>query len=678
MKRLYYDKEISNNYAKQNKYNEKISEDRKWVPIEIQNKNGITKAEARIKGHSKAHWDDNFSLKIKTKKNNYFNGMKRFALQTADDRGFLNEWYFHKYLEYNDLINLKYFFIQPSINGKKLKVYSVEENFDDLLLDRNKKKDGLIFRLTDKTDKNEIIKYQNTTDKEKFSNHKKYLEKNIELFFKNELSPDLIFDIKSMAKILAISELWGYKHAIHPGQLRFYFNPDTLLIEPIGYDMTLFYNINTYGTLLSKKYHDKFIKNSKNFYIKILLKDLSFRNQLQKEIIEITNREKLETFLNSNSYLIKNNLRKLHRSYWYLDLKGQRADTWSKYLPFDTDTLFENQKIVKKEYQENFLKIGNEINNEIQSKLNNFLYINADIIENYNNTNKILYLKKELNIYDDLIIPNYFNSVIFQKGSNINFYNNSNFIVYSKIIANGLLKEKIKFNSYGKNSISIINTKGTSEFRYAEFNNFDETSLKTGAFTIYKSPILIHNSLFKNSDAEDNVNIVDSSFEIINMTIENSKSDALDIDFSKGKINKLYIKNSGNDGLDFSKSEVKGNEIDIFNSGDKGISVGEKSNIELSNIKIVNSKIGLAVKDESNVLIDKNKLNISDSHYCISVYQKKQQFGFPKLKISSESSLNLNNCKEQFMIENMSNLIIENKLYKKTTQNVFDKIYPKN
>ena len=145
-----------------------------------------------------------------------------------------------------------------------------------------------------------------------------------------------------------------------------------------------------------------------------------------------------------------------------------------------------------------------------------------------------------------------------------------------------------------------------------ELNNFDETNLKTGAITIYKSPIFISNSIFKNSESEDSLNIVDSNFEIKNTTIENSKNDALDIDFSNGTINGLNVKNSGNDGLDFSRSEVKAENIYIFDAGDKGISVGEKSNINFINTKIKKSKIGLAVKDESKVLIEKNKFSISD------------------------------------------------------------------
>ena len=291
---------------------------------------------------------------------------------------------------------------------------------------------------------------------------------------------------------------------------------------------------------------------------------------------------------------------------------------------------------------------------------------------------KILKLKKNININDDLILPGYFNSIIFQEGSSINFYNNSNLISYTTIIINGSQKDGVKFNSYGRNSISIINTKKLNKIKYAEFNNFDETNIKTGAITIYKSPVLIHNSSFKDSNSEDNLNIVDSKFEIFNVSFENSKNDALDIDFSSGTINKLLIKNSGNDGLDFSRSNVKADEVNIINSGDKGISIGEKSKINLSRVKIVNSKIGLAVKDESNVLIDNNVLTISDSFYCLSLYLKKKQFGFPQLEILNKSDLNLNNCEYKFMIEDNSILIIENKVYEKTFKNVFKKIYSQN
>jgi len=58
------------------------------------------------------------------------------------------------------------------------------------------------------------------------------------------------------------------------------------------------------------------------------------------------------------------------------------------------------------------------------------------------------------------------------------------------------------------------------------------------------------------------------------------------------------------------------------------------------------------------------------------LYQKKKQFGYPQVKILRESDLDFKNCKKKLMIENNSNLIIENKMYNKTIQNVFKKIYP--
>ena len=98
-----------------------------------------------------------------------------------------------------------------------------------------------------------------------------------------------------------------------------------------------------------------------------------------------------------------------------MNLKGQRDETWSKYLPFDTDVLFQNQIIVKKEYEDDFQKIENKINQKILLEINYFIKKNKNIIEEKDDKKKILIFKKNVNINQNLIIPKYFNSVIFQK-----------------------------------------------------------------------------------------------------------------------------------------------------------------------------------------------------------------------------------------------------------------------
>ena len=80
----------------------------------------------------------------------------------------------------------------------------------------------------------------------------------------------------------------------------------------------------------------------------------------------------------------------------------------------------------------------------------------------------------------------------------------------------------------------------------------------TGAVTFYDSPVQISNCIFIDNRSEDSLNIISSEFTIKDSEFLNSKSDALDIDFSNGYFENLVFDNSGNDGLDISGAKVKG------------------------------------------------------------------------------------------------------------------------
>ena len=57
--------------------------------------------------------------------------------------------------------------------------------------------------------------------------------------------------------------------------------------------------------------------------------------------------------------------------------------------------------------------------------------------------------------------------------------------------------------------------------------------------------------------------------------IENSFSDALDVDFSNMNFNLITVKNAINDCTDFSAGNYSINKLDLLNCGDKGLSIGE-------------------------------------------------------------------------------------------------------
>ena len=58
-----------------------------------------------------------------------FGGLEEFSVQKPITRNYIYEYIFHKILEANNLIGLKYFFINLSLNDTDRGIYAVEEGF---------------------------------------------------------------------------------------------------------------------------------------------------------------------------------------------------------------------------------------------------------------------------------------------------------------------------------------------------------------------------------------------------------------------------------------------------------------------------------------------------------------------------------------------------------------------
>lgn len=125
--------------------------------------------------------------------------------------------------------------------------------------------------------------------------------------------------------------------------------------------------------------------------------------------------------------------------------------------------------------------------------------------------------------------------------------------------------------------------------------------------------------------SEDYLNLVHSEYELIDSNFISVHSDALDSDFSNGKISNSFFKNIGNDALDFSGSIADVSEIKIDGVGDKAISAGEISKIKGNNITISNAEIAITSKDLSEVIM--NDIEIHNSSLGFAVFQKKPEYG---------------------------------------------------
>ena len=124
-----------------------------------------------------------------------------------------------------------------------------------------------------------------------------------------------------------------------------------------------------------------------------------------------------------------------------------------------------------------------------------------------------------------------------------------NSYIYSKspFTMKGKIDNPIKFYSSDTSAGGILIDRSETEsfFENVQFYNLGQKVQEilgiTGSVTFYESKAFIKNCKFYNNFSEDALNIVRSTFNIINTSFSNNFQDALDIDFCRGKIKKSFF-----------------------------------------------------------------------------------------------------------------------------------------
>ena len=291
---------------------------------------------------------------------------------------------------------------------------------------------------------------------------------------------------------------------------------------------------------------------------------------------------------------------------------------------------------------------------------------------------------KKIEFPDNLVIneimvipPNY--KLICNPGTSIDIKSGGGIVSFSPIIFNGEKGNPIIINANHSNSNGILvleTISDTSIVTNTNFNKFSNLSSKgwglTGSITFYKSPVRFEKCNFSNNtNTDDYLNIIKTTFSINDCFFDSSFADALDADFCIGNINNTIFKSIGNDALDFSGSNIKMYNVNIVGAGDKAISAGEGTIIYGKNVTVDSSEIAFSSKDDSFININNVRISNSKVGYC--AYNKKSEYGSGTINIINS---NLINVKVPFLIENKSYVIIDNKTVEfERNSNVKDILY---
>ena len=291
--------------------------------------------------------------------------------------------------------------------------------------------------------------------------------------------------------------------------------------------------------------------------------------------------------------------------------------------------------------------------------------------------NKKIHVKEneKISIKENIILPSDYEFII-DKGANFEFSANASLIVNNKMNINGDINNPVIFSGINDNFWPGVIVLANNEEVYIDSLIIRNTTGKNilgfdfrGGFTLHRAKnFKMENVSIFESLSEDAINIVESNGIIKNLNVSNTKSDAIDLDFSKVDIVNSNFKNIGSstgaDAIDLSGSTVNIKKINITNVKDKAISVGENSISDIENVTIENSLVGIAVKDSSKVNgNDINFLNIKIAN--VMTYIKKDYFDGSKVNLS-----NIKFSKDLFINQKNSSLIVNERIIQPEKLNV--------
>ncbi len=251
-------------YREEGLNNQILTEEQKqYVDATVLVNGEEVKVKIRLKGNLTDHINsEKWSYRVKVAEDQVL-GMTTFSLQHPYTRNHVYEWIFHQALKREGLVALDYRFVELFINNESFGVYAMEEHFNAQLLERYGQQPSPILRFDDQLRVSEMAqrKHIQPSFPENIGELGGYLSSEIsafsmgkvkkdsllfhrfekafqqlELYRKGMLPAHKVFDVKALAQWYALTDLMGAQHSTAWRNQRFYYNPATKQLVPIGYD----------------------------------------------------------------------------------------------------------------------------------------------------------------------------------------------------------------------------------------------------------------------------------------------------------------------------------------------------------------------------------------------------------------------------------------------------------
>jgi hypothetical protein len=273
--------------------------------------------------------------------------MEEFSIQHPETRTYIYEWIFHQALKREGVLSLRYEFIDVTLNGKDLGTYALEESFERRLVEHSGFREGPIVRFTEDLAwreggadwwlntndasfyySSEIDAFQTSRIMSDPTSYAQFVKaKNLlELSRSGNLRTSDVYDIQKLAKFFALGDLLGSYHIRNWNNMRFYYNPITSLLEPIGFDAFS-------GQKMRNLANQAPSTHVTAQHTKTLFDDPVFYGEYVKELRRVSEPSYLDTLLAELEDEIEHSLNILHREFPSFD--------------YSADVYYQNQRFIQ-------------------------------------------------------------------------------------------------------------------------------------------------------------------------------------------------------------------------------------------------------------------------------------------------------------------------------------------
>ncbi|MDA7803513.1 CotH kinase family protein [Crocinitomix sp.] len=282
-----------------------------YVPADVLYRSESSHAKIRLKGDWTDHLQDNkWSFRIKLK-NAMNDGLKVFSVQAPSTRGHLKGYLFHKLLKQEGVLTTEFRFVNLFVNNKSWGAYCLEEHLTSRLISSQGRPDGIILKFNDQaffenqtneSPNDELIKtariktYGDAAEDKRYKSEKKEAIRIMTNYQNQRDSLYGDFDAQKMGTYYAVCDLATAYHSMGWINIRFYYNFETGLMEPIGYDG---YPILDWGKPYLGKHAPNYIKDKleTKMVIYSALKDSAILKEYNKALKRITQEDYVDKFM---------------------------------------------------------------------------------------------------------------------------------------------------------------------------------------------------------------------------------------------------------------------------------------------------------------------------------------------------------------------------------------------